>query len=78
VSPQLGQGMSVEYLRELVQKRMITLTYIRNIHEGCVSCYWWGFWLRADPWVLVIDRVIGFTQFRYRGMNSPWLLTIMI
>ncbi|KAF9466276.1 hypothetical protein BDZ94DRAFT_208396 [Collybia nuda] len=33
-SPQLGQGTSVEYLRDLVQKRIITLTYIRNIHEG--------------------------------------------
>ncbi|KAF8229503.1 hypothetical protein L208DRAFT_1286159 [Tricholoma matsutake] len=34
VSPQLGQGTSVEYLRDLVQKRIITLTYVRNIHEG--------------------------------------------
>ncbi|GLB35439.1 hypothetical protein LshimejAT787_0210040 [Lyophyllum shimeji] len=33
-SPQLGQGASVEYLRDLVQKRIITLTYLRNIHEG--------------------------------------------
>ncbi|KAF8061610.1 hypothetical protein FPV67DRAFT_287836 [Lyophyllum atratum] len=33
-SPQLSQGTSVEYLRDLVQKRIITLTYIRNIHEG--------------------------------------------
>ncbi|KAG5647181.1 hypothetical protein DXG03_001140 [Asterophora parasitica] len=33
-SPQLTQGTSVEYLRDLVQKRIITLTYIRNIHEG--------------------------------------------
>ncbi|CAK5280955.1 unnamed protein product [Mycena citricolor] len=29
-----AQGTSVEYLRDLVQKRIITLTYIRNIHEG--------------------------------------------
>lgn len=35
-SPALPQGTSVEYLRDLVQKRIITLTYIRNIHEGCV------------------------------------------
>ena len=27
-------GTSVEYLRDLVQKRIITLTYIRQIHEG--------------------------------------------
>lgn len=33
-SPALTQGTSVEYLRDLVQKRIITLTYIRNIHEG--------------------------------------------
>ncbi|KAF8911184.1 hypothetical protein CPB84DRAFT_1922512 [Gymnopilus junonius] len=33
-SPPLNQGTSVEYLRDLVQKRIITLTYIRNIHEG--------------------------------------------
>ncbi|KAG6865623.1 hypothetical protein C0991_000910 [Blastosporella zonata] len=33
-SPQLAQGTSVEYLRDLIQKRIITLTYIRNIHEG--------------------------------------------
>jgi hypothetical protein len=33
-SPQPGQGTSVEYLRDLVQKRIITLTYIRSIHEG--------------------------------------------
>ncbi|KAG6861638.1 hypothetical protein C0995_013640 [Termitomyces sp. Mi166 len=33
-SPQLGQGTSAESLRELVRKRITTLTYIRNIHEG--------------------------------------------
>jgi hypothetical protein len=35
-SPALPQGTSVEYLRDLVQKRIITLTYIRSIHEGYV------------------------------------------
>jgi hypothetical protein len=30
------QGTSVEYLRDLVQKRIITLTYMRNTHEGLV------------------------------------------
>lgn len=29
------QGTSVEILRELVRKRIITLTYMRNVHEGC-------------------------------------------
>ncbi|KAI0373263.1 hypothetical protein BV20DRAFT_938498 [Pilatotrama ljubarskyi] len=30
----LVQGTSVEMLRELVKKRIITLTYLRNVHEG--------------------------------------------
>ena len=36
-SPSLTPGTSVEYLRDLVQKRIITLTYIRQIHEGWVT-----------------------------------------
>ncbi|KIJ23959.1 hypothetical protein M422DRAFT_217358 [Sphaerobolus stellatus SS14] len=28
------QGTSVEYLRDMVQKRIVTLTYMRNTHEG--------------------------------------------
>lgn len=35
-TPVVAQGTSVEYLRDLVQKRIITLTYMRNVHEGCV------------------------------------------
>jgi hypothetical protein len=27
-------GATVEYLRDLVQKRIITLTYTRNVHDG--------------------------------------------
>lgn len=34
--PALSTGTSVEYLRDLVQKRIITLTYMRNVHEGRV------------------------------------------
>ncbi|KAF8919239.1 hypothetical protein CPB85DRAFT_1529471 [Mucidula mucida] len=30
----IPQGTSIEYLRDLVQKRIITLTYMRNMHEG--------------------------------------------
>ncbi|KAH9890611.1 hypothetical protein C8Q73DRAFT_652646 [Cubamyces lactineus] len=30
----LAQGTSLEMLRELVKKRIITLTYLRNVHEG--------------------------------------------
>ncbi|KAL6307989.1 hypothetical protein BKA93DRAFT_726658 [Sparassis latifolia] len=33
-SASLAQGTSVEMLRELVRKRIITLTYLRNVHEG--------------------------------------------
>lgn len=35
-TPALAQGTSVEMLRELVKKRIITLTYLRNVHDGCV------------------------------------------
>ncbi|KAH9970410.1 hypothetical protein BGW80DRAFT_1330526 [Lactifluus volemus] len=27
-------GATVEYLRDLVQNRIITLTYMRNVHDG--------------------------------------------
>ncbi|ESK94262.1 hypothetical protein Moror_8247 [Moniliophthora roreri MCA 2997] len=33
-TPATAQSTSDEYLRDLVQKRILTLTYIRNIHEG--------------------------------------------
>lgn len=38
-TPAIAQGTSVEYLRDLVQKRIITLTYMRNVHEGCVGFF---------------------------------------
>ncbi|KAF9265803.1 hypothetical protein L218DRAFT_859286 [Marasmius fiardii PR-910] len=33
-TPSGAQSTSDEYLRDLIQKRVLTLTYIRNIHEG--------------------------------------------
>jgi len=33
-------GATVEYLRDLVQKRIITLTYMRNVHDGYVCDVW--------------------------------------
>ncbi|KAI9568980.1 hypothetical protein HD554DRAFT_2094359 [Boletus coccyginus] len=33
-TPAIAQGTSVEYLRDLIQKRIVTLTYMRNVHEG--------------------------------------------
>ncbi|KAH0830313.1 hypothetical protein J3R83DRAFT_1682 [Lanmaoa asiatica] len=38
-TPTIAQGTSVEYLRDLVQKRIITLTYMRNVHEGCAGLF---------------------------------------
>ncbi len=29
-------GATIEYLRDLVQKRITALTYTRNVHDGCV------------------------------------------
>lgn len=58
-SPALGPGTSVEYLRDLVQKRIITLTYIRNIHEGCVLLIMPFSWL----FIMMLDEVIGFILF---------------
>src|SRR6266436_6682749 len=31
-----GPGATIEYLRDLVQKRITALTYTRNVHDGCV------------------------------------------
>ena len=53
------QGTSVEFLRELVKKRIITLTYLRNVHEGCVALLHaallkdrpgTGVWTRRSHW----------------------------
>ena len=38
-TPVIPQSTSVDYLRDLVQKRIITLTYMRNVHEGYVRCF---------------------------------------
>ncbi len=35
-SPPIGSNTSVEFLRDLVQKRLVTLTYVRNLYEGYV------------------------------------------
>ncbi|KAL9714721.1 hypothetical protein Ac2012v2_001379 [Leucoagaricus gongylophorus] len=37
-SPPLGSSTSVEFLRDMLQKRLVTLTYIRNVFEG--RSYW--------------------------------------
>lgn len=38
--PPLTQGQfvnGVDYIRDLVQKRIVTMTYLRNVHEGWAS-----------------------------------------
>jgi hypothetical protein len=36
--PPVAQGQfvnAIDYSRDLVQKRIVTMTYLRNVHEGC-------------------------------------------
>ena len=38
--PPVAQGQfvnAIDYVRDLVQKRIVTMTYLRNVHEGCAS-----------------------------------------
>ncbi|KAJ6582827.1 hypothetical protein B0H10DRAFT_2235119 [Mycena sp. CBHHK59/15] len=77
-NPQGQQGTSVEYLRDLVQKRIITLTYVRNIHEGRSHWFHTIMISRAD-----LDRVFNNTDMKKRtyrfailGMSLSGLLDI--
>ncbi|KAJ6546972.1 hypothetical protein B0H19DRAFT_1211695 [Mycena capillaripes] len=72
------QGTSVEYLRDLVQKRIITLTYLRSIHEGRSHWFHTIMISRAD-----LDRVFNNTEMKKRtyrfailGMSLSALLDI--
>ncbi|KAJ7677215.1 hypothetical protein B0H17DRAFT_945085 [Mycena rosella] len=72
------QGTSVEYLRDLVQKRIITLTYVRNIHEGRSHWFHTIMISRAE-----LDRVFNNTEMKKRtyrfailGMSLSGLLDI--
>ncbi|KAK7035773.1 hypothetical protein R3P38DRAFT_605685 [Favolaschia claudopus] len=76
--PALPQGTSVEYLRDLVQKRIITLTYLRSIHEGRSHWFHTIMISRAD-----LDRVFNNTEMKKRtyrfailGMSLSGLLDI--
>ena len=57
----IPQGTSVEFLRELVKKRIITLTYLRNVHEGCVACVppRYETSVKRTPRLHPLDEVIG-------------------
>ncbi|KAJ7460943.1 hypothetical protein B0H11DRAFT_2160404 [Mycena galericulata] len=72
------QGTSVEYLRDLVQKRIITLTYVRNIHEGRSHWFHTIMISRAE-----LDRVFNNVEMKKRtfrfailGMSLSTLLDI--
>ncbi|KAF7353691.1 hypothetical protein MVEN_01054000 [Mycena venus] len=74
----LPQGTSVEYLRDLVQKRIITLTYLRSIHEGRSHWFHTIMISRAD-----LERVFNNTEMKKRtyrfailGMSLSGLLDI--
>ncbi|TDL27637.1 hypothetical protein BD410DRAFT_782770 [Rickenella mellea] len=61
-SPALpAQGTSVEYLRDLVTKRMITLTYLRNVYEGRSHWFHTIVMSRAD-----LERVFNNTEMKKR------------
>ncbi|EPQ58552.1 hypothetical protein GLOTRDRAFT_114937 [Gloeophyllum trabeum ATCC 11539] len=60
-SPALGTATSVEYLRDLLQKRIITLTYMRNVHDGRSHWFHTIMMSRAE-----LDRVFNNTAMKKR------------
>ncbi|KAF8590461.1 hypothetical protein K439DRAFT_1627743 [Ramaria rubella] len=55
------QGTSIEYLRDMVQKRIITLTYMRNTHEGKTHWFHTILMTRAE-----LEKVFNNTDMRKR------------
>ncbi|KAJ7090357.1 hypothetical protein B0H15DRAFT_779410 [Mycena belliarum] len=77
-NPAVPQGASVDYLRDIIQKRIITLTYIRNIHEG--RSHWFHTIMISRT---ELDRVFNNTEMKKRtfrfailGMSLSSLLDI--
>ncbi|KDQ59638.1 hypothetical protein JAAARDRAFT_56636 [Jaapia argillacea MUCL 33604] len=60
-TPTIGQGTSVEYLRDLIQKRIITLTYIRNVHDG--KSHWFHTIMMSRS---ELDRIFNNTAMKKR------------
>ncbi|KAL0574578.1 hypothetical protein V5O48_007390 [Marasmius crinis-equi] len=60
-TPAAAQSTSDEYLRDLIQKRILTLTYIRNIHEGRSHWFHTIFISRAD-----LDREFNNSDMKKR------------
>ncbi|KAF8471610.1 hypothetical protein DFH94DRAFT_674209 [Russula ochroleuca] len=54
-------GATIEYLRDLVQKRIITLTYTRNVHDGRTHWFHTIIMTRAE-----LDRVFNNTAMKKR------------
>ncbi|KAI9433826.1 hypothetical protein H4582DRAFT_1982773 [Lactarius indigo] len=54
-------GATVEYLRDLVQKRIITLTYMRNVHDG--RSHWFHTIAMSR---IELDRVFNNTAMKKR------------
>ncbi|KIK54561.1 hypothetical protein GYMLUDRAFT_177111 [Collybiopsis luxurians FD-317 M1] len=77
-TPALGQGTSDEYLRDVLQKRILTLTYLRNIHEGRSHWFHTIYISQAD-----LDRVFNNADMKKRtarfsilGMSLANLLDV--
>jgi hypothetical protein len=66
--PRSNPGATVEYLRDLVQKRLIILTYMRNVHDGCVSAPPFFFFFCAE----IRGAVVGC------GMRCHWFHTVIM
>ncbi len=60
-------GATVEYLRDLVQKRIITLTYMRNVHDGCV--------LLPSPRLYPLSWFLMTSCFRCRAVQAESLVS---
>ncbi|KAF8496819.1 hypothetical protein F5888DRAFT_1702774 [Russula emetica] len=54
-------GATIEYLRDLVQKRIITLTYTRNVHDGRTHWFHTIMMTRAE-----LDRAFNNTAMKKR------------
>ncbi|KAI0818695.1 hypothetical protein BC629DRAFT_1278541 [Irpex lacteus] len=62
------QGTTVEILRELVRKRIITLTYLRNVHEGRSHWFHTIMITRAE-----LDRAFSNTTMKSRSYRFACL-----
>ncbi|KAF5379914.1 hypothetical protein D9757_007197 [Collybiopsis confluens] len=77
-TPALSQGTSDEYLRDVLQKRILTLTYLRNIHEGKSHWFHTIYISRTD-----LERVFNNVEMKKRtarfsilGMSLANLLDV--